>query len=86
MPIQKFHLPMSKLTVKSQTGSKPSDPTGNPLKWQRLKVKGHGGRENGETPFLWVPLPWAHIILQPSVPAYKMEGGKERGLDELLSV
>ncbi|XP_045839796.1 protein HEATR9 [Meles meles] len=36
-PIQKFHLPMSKLTVKSQTGSKPSDPTGNPLKWQRLK-------------------------------------------------
>ncbi|XP_047564788.1 protein HEATR9 isoform X2 [Lutra lutra] len=36
-PIQKFHLPMSKLTVKSQAGSKPSDPTGNSLKWQRLK-------------------------------------------------
>ncbi|XP_038404015.1 protein HEATR9 [Canis lupus familiaris] len=36
-PIQKFHLPMSKLTIKSQMGSKPSDPTGDPLKWQRLK-------------------------------------------------
>ncbi|EFB17522.1 hypothetical protein PANDA_012846, partial [Ailuropoda melanoleuca] len=36
-PIQKFHLPMSKLTIKSQMESKPSDPTGNPLKWQRLK-------------------------------------------------
>lgn len=30
---------------------------------------------------LWVSLPWAHIILQPSVPACKMEGGKEKGLD-----
>ncbi|XP_073735558.1 protein HEATR9 isoform X6 [Callorhinus ursinus] len=36
-PIQKFHLPMSKLTIKSRMASKPSDPTGNPLKWQRLK-------------------------------------------------
>uniref|UniRef100_A0A667HKB8 HEAT repeat containing 9 n=1 Tax=Lynx canadensis TaxID=61383 RepID=A0A667HKB8_LYNCA len=36
-PIQKFHLPMSKLTIQSQTGSKPSDPAGDPLKWQRLK-------------------------------------------------
>lgn len=77
---------MSKLTIKSQMGSKPSDPTGDPLKWQRLKVRDHGGRENGETPFLWVPLPWAHIILQPSVPANKMEVGKEKELDELLSI
>ncbi|XP_044900601.1 protein HEATR9 isoform X6 [Felis catus] len=36
-PIQKFHLPMSKLTIQSQMGSKPSDPAGDPLKWQRLK-------------------------------------------------
>ncbi|XP_039078562.1 protein HEATR9 isoform X1 [Hyaena hyaena] len=36
-PIQKSHLPMSKLTIKSQMGSKPSDLTGDPLKWQRLK-------------------------------------------------
>ncbi|XP_021560139.1 protein HEATR9 [Neomonachus schauinslandi] len=36
-PIPKFHLPMSKLTIKSRTVSKPSDSTGNPLKRQRLK-------------------------------------------------
>uniref|UniRef100_A0A452QK44 HEAT repeat containing 9 n=1 Tax=Ursus americanus TaxID=9643 RepID=A0A452QK44_URSAM len=52
-PIQKFHLPISKLTVKSQMEPKPSDPTGNPLKWQRLKVRDHDRRENGETPFQW---------------------------------
>ncbi|XP_042772656.1 protein HEATR9 isoform X4 [Panthera leo] len=38
-PIQKFHLPMSKLTIQSQMGSKPSDPAGDPLKWQRLKAQ-----------------------------------------------
>uniref|UniRef100_A0A452UQ33 HEAT repeat containing 9 n=1 Tax=Ursus maritimus TaxID=29073 RepID=A0A452UQ33_URSMA len=54
-PIQKFHLPISKLTVKSQMEPKPSDPTGNPLKWQRLKVRDHGRRENGETPFHSLP-------------------------------
>ncbi|XP_057569793.1 protein HEATR9 [Hippopotamus amphibius kiboko] len=35
--IQKLHLPMSKLIIKSQMESKPLDPTGDPLKWQRLK-------------------------------------------------
>uniref|UniRef100_A0A3Q2HBU5 HEAT repeat containing 9 n=1 Tax=Equus caballus TaxID=9796 RepID=A0A3Q2HBU5_HORSE len=35
--IQKFHLPMSKLTIKSEVASKVLDPTGDPLKWQRLK-------------------------------------------------
>ncbi|XP_012504117.1 PREDICTED: protein HEATR9 [Propithecus coquereli] len=35
--IEKFHLSMSKLTIKSQVGSKPLEPTGDPLKWQRLK-------------------------------------------------
>ncbi|XP_011377740.1 protein HEATR9 [Pteropus vampyrus] len=36
-PIQKFHLPMIKLTTKSQTRYKTLHPTGDPLKWQRLK-------------------------------------------------
>nr|XP_012638329.1 protein HEATR9 isoform X2 [Microcebus murinus] len=35
--IEKFHLSMSKLTIKSQVGSKPLEPTGDPLKWQRIK-------------------------------------------------
>ncbi|KAJ8783951.1 hypothetical protein J1605_008994 [Eschrichtius robustus] len=35
--IQKLHLPMSKLIVKPQMESKPLDPTGDRLKWQRLK-------------------------------------------------
>ncbi|XP_004271865.1 protein HEATR9 [Orcinus orca] len=35
--IPKLHLPMSKLIIKTQMESKPSDPTGDPLKWQRLK-------------------------------------------------
>ncbi|KAB0391350.1 hypothetical protein E2I00_010681, partial [Balaenoptera physalus] len=35
--IQKLHLPMSKLIVKPQMESKPLDPAGDPLKWQRLK-------------------------------------------------
>ncbi|XP_030737799.1 protein HEATR9 [Globicephala melas] len=35
--IPKLHLPMSKLIIKPQMESKPSDPTGDPLKWQRLK-------------------------------------------------
>ncbi|XP_020923057.1 protein HEATR9 [Sus scrofa] len=35
--IQKLHLPMSKLTIKSQREPKPLDPTGDPMKWQRLK-------------------------------------------------
>ncbi|XP_040100401.1 protein HEATR9 [Oryx dammah] len=34
---QKLHLPMSKLTRRSPMESKPSDPAGDPLKWQRLK-------------------------------------------------
>ncbi|XP_058418009.1 protein HEATR9 [Diceros bicornis minor] len=36
-PIQKFHLPTSKLTIKSQVAPKALEPTGDPLKWQRLK-------------------------------------------------
>ncbi|KAB1266031.1 Protein HEATR9 [Camelus dromedarius] len=35
--IQNIHLPMRKLTTKSQMESKPLDPSGDPLKWQRLK-------------------------------------------------
>nr|KAF6415851.1 HEAT repeat containing 9 [Molossus molossus] len=35
--IQKFQLPMIKLTIKSQKRSKPLHPTRDPLKWQRLK-------------------------------------------------
>ncbi|XP_016057536.1 PREDICTED: protein HEATR9 isoform X2 [Miniopterus natalensis] len=35
--IQKIHLPIIKLTIKSQKGPKPLHPTGDPLKWQRLK-------------------------------------------------
>ncbi|XP_029066487.1 protein HEATR9 isoform X1 [Monodon monoceros] len=35
--IPKLHLPMSKLIIKPQMESKPLDPTGDPLKWQRLK-------------------------------------------------
>ncbi|KAM6174614.1 protein HEATR9 [Erethizon dorsatum] len=34
---QKFYLPMSKLTIKSQVGSGPLQPTRDHLKWQRLK-------------------------------------------------
>ncbi|XP_055435639.1 protein HEATR9 [Bubalus kerabau] len=34
---QKLHLPMSKLTRRSPVESKPLDPAGEPLKWQRLK-------------------------------------------------
>ncbi|XDB60697.1 PREDICTED: protein HEATR9 [Capra hircus] len=34
---QKLHLPMSKLTRRSPMESKPLDPAGDPLKWQRLK-------------------------------------------------
>ncbi|XP_062969365.1 protein HEATR9 [Cynocephalus volans] len=34
---QKFHLPMSKLTVKFQVRPRPLEPTKDPLKWQRLK-------------------------------------------------
>ncbi|OWK14624.1 hypothetical protein Celaphus_00000689, partial [Cervus elaphus hippelaphus] len=34
---QKLHLPMSKLTRRSPVESKPLDPAGDPLKWQRLK-------------------------------------------------
>uniref|UniRef100_A0A452FJ06 HEAT repeat containing 9 n=1 Tax=Capra hircus TaxID=9925 RepID=A0A452FJ06_CAPHI len=33
---QKLHLPMSKLTRRSPMESKPLDPAGDPLKWQRL--------------------------------------------------
>lgn len=81
---------MSKLIIKPQMESKPLDPTGDPLKWQRLKVRDHGLGENGETLFLWVPLPGAHTILLPSVPACCLQdggrGGKGIGLDELLPV
>ncbi|XP_066220500.1 protein HEATR9 [Saccopteryx leptura] len=35
--IQEVHLPMVKLTINSQKGSKPLHPIGDPLKWQRLK-------------------------------------------------
>ncbi|XP_017389687.1 protein HEATR9 [Cebus imitator] len=35
--IQTFHLPMSKLTMKSEMRSRPLDPTWDPLKWQRLR-------------------------------------------------
>nr|KAF6415854.1 HEAT repeat containing 9 [Molossus molossus] len=38
--IQKFQLPMIKLTIKSQKRSKPLHPTRDPLKWQRLKALG----------------------------------------------
>ncbi|XP_020757983.2 protein HEATR9 isoform X1 [Odocoileus virginianus] len=34
---QKLHLPMSKLTRRPPVESKPLDPAGDPLKWQRLK-------------------------------------------------
>ncbi|KAM5273454.1 protein HEATR9 [Ctenodactylus gundi] len=34
---QKFHLTMSKLSANSKVGSGPSEPTRDPLKWQRLK-------------------------------------------------
>uniref|UniRef100_A0A2K5TVK7 HEAT repeat containing 9 n=1 Tax=Macaca fascicularis TaxID=9541 RepID=A0A2K5TVK7_MACFA len=35
--IQMFHLPMSKLTIKSEMQSRPLEPTWDPLKWQRLR-------------------------------------------------
>ncbi|XP_011923113.1 PREDICTED: protein HEATR9 [Cercocebus atys] len=35
--IQMFHLPMSKLTIKSDMRSRPLEPTWDPLKWQRLR-------------------------------------------------
>ncbi|XP_003912683.1 protein HEATR9 isoform X1 [Papio anubis] len=35
--IQMFHLPMSKLTIKSEMRSRPLEPTWDPLKWQRLR-------------------------------------------------
>uniref|UniRef100_A0A8C3W2E7 HEAT repeat containing 9 n=1 Tax=Catagonus wagneri TaxID=51154 RepID=A0A8C3W2E7_9CETA len=35
--IQKLHLPMSKLTIRSQREPESLDPTGDTLKWQRLK-------------------------------------------------
>lgn len=50
------------------------------------KIKGQGPRWEGE----WGDsLSVGALTLgshYPSVPAYKMEGGKEKGLDELLSV
>lgn len=50
------------------------------------KIKGQGPWwEDGETPFLWVPLPWAHIILQPSIPACKMKEGEGKGLNWMSS-
>lgn len=55
--IQKVHLPMIKLTTKYQKEPKTLHPMEDPLKWQRLKVRDHGGREDRETPFLWMPLP-----------------------------
>ncbi|XP_026890157.1 protein HEATR9 isoform X1 [Acinonyx jubatus] len=84
-PIQKFHLPMSKLTIQSQMGSKPSDPAGDPLKWQRLKVRDHGGRENGETPFVGVLTLGSHYPSALS-PCLQNGGrkGKGTGLDEHL--
>lgn len=75
-PIQKVHLPKIKWTIKSQATSKPLHPTGDPPKWLRLKVRDHGGREDRETPFPWVPLLWALTILQPSILACEMEGRK----------
>lgn len=50
--IQKVHLPMNKLTTKYQKEHKTLHPTEDSLKWQRLKVRDHGGREDRETPFL----------------------------------
>ncbi|XP_017746490.1 PREDICTED: protein HEATR9 isoform X1 [Rhinopithecus bieti] len=35
--IQMFHLPMSKLTIKSEMRSRPLEPTWDSLKWQRLR-------------------------------------------------
>nr|Q4R744.1 RecName: Full=Protein HEATR9; AltName: Full=HEAT repeat-containing protein 9 [Macaca fascicularis]BAE01080.1 unnamed protein product [Macaca fascicularis] len=35
--IQMFHLPMSKLIIKSEMQSRPLEPTWDPLKWQRLR-------------------------------------------------
>nr|XP_054392659.1 protein HEATR9 isoform X2 [Pongo abelii] len=35
--IKMFHLPMSKLTIKSEMQSRPLEPTQDPLKWQRLR-------------------------------------------------
>ncbi|EHH24711.1 hypothetical protein EGK_08419 [Macaca mulatta] len=35
--IQTFHLPISKLTIKSEMQSRPLEPTWDPLKWQRLR-------------------------------------------------
>ncbi|XP_016786007.1 protein HEATR9 isoform X2 [Pan troglodytes] len=35
--IKMFHLPMSKLTIKSEMRSRPLEPTQDPLKWQRLR-------------------------------------------------
>lgn len=65
--------------------SKPLDPAGDPLKWQRLKVRGHG-RSRGRMGrlLLRMPLPRAHTILPPSDPASKRERGKKSGLGELL--
>ena len=78
---------MSKLTIKSEVASKVLDPTGDPWKWQRLKVRDHGGRENGETPSLWVPYLGLTPSFSPqSLPAKWREGRKGIGLDELLSV
>ena len=67
---------MSKLTRRPPVESKPLDPAGDPLKWKRLKVRGHGGgRGRMGRLFLRMPLPRAHTILPPSDPAGKMERG-----------
>ena len=67
---------MSKLTRRPPVESKPLDPAGDPLKWQRLKVRGHGGgRGRMGRLFLRMPLSRAHTILPPSDPAGKMERG-----------
>ena len=67
---------MSKLTRRPPVESKPLDPAGDPLKWKRFKVRGHGrGRGRMGRLFLRMPLPRAHTILLPSDPAGKMERG-----------
>lgn len=77
---------MSKLTRRSPVESKPLDPAGDPLKWQRLKVRSHGrGRCRMGRLFLRMPLPRAHTILPPSDPAGKMERGVGRRVDRVSS-
>lgn len=72
---------MSKLTIKSQREPKPLDPTGDPMKWQRLKVRDHEGGRRGRLPSRGCPyLGLAPTFSPQSLPAKRREG-EEKGLD-----